>query len=100
MMFVFSLGVELFFFFFFNDTATTEIYTLHIVGSVRCVQETGTWDGSNCQAQQTVQERLFEWRLQTFQTNLAKVLNQRLVLSQSNNFSVALNSKTRSENSN
>eukprot|EP00825_Cyclidium_porcatum_P005116 TRINITY_DN12449_c0_g1_i2.p1 TRINITY_DN12449_c0_g1~~TRINITY_DN12449_c0_g1_i2.p1 ORF type:complete len:141 (-),score=44.25 TRINITY_DN12449_c0_g1_i2:115-537(-) len=34
----------LFFFFFFNDTATTEIYTLHIVGSVRCVQETGTWD--------------------------------------------------------
>jgi len=25
------------FFFFFNDTATTEIYTLHIVGSVRCV---------------------------------------------------------------
>ena len=21
----------------FNDTATTEIYTLHIVGSVRCV---------------------------------------------------------------
>eukprot|EP00825_Cyclidium_porcatum_P019566 TRINITY_DN22268_c0_g1_i1.p1 TRINITY_DN22268_c0_g1~~TRINITY_DN22268_c0_g1_i1.p1 ORF type:complete len:179 (-),score=42.15 TRINITY_DN22268_c0_g1_i1:76-612(-) len=30
----------MFFFFFFNDTATTEIYTLHIVGSVRCVQET------------------------------------------------------------
>eukprot|EP00825_Cyclidium_porcatum_P038079 TRINITY_DN4339_c0_g1_i1.p1 TRINITY_DN4339_c0_g1~~TRINITY_DN4339_c0_g1_i1.p1 ORF type:complete len:191 (-),score=30.64 TRINITY_DN4339_c0_g1_i1:29-601(-) len=30
-----------FVFFFFNDTATTEIYTLHIVGSVRCVQETG-----------------------------------------------------------
>eukprot|EP00825_Cyclidium_porcatum_P012317 TRINITY_DN16427_c0_g1_i1.p1 TRINITY_DN16427_c0_g1~~TRINITY_DN16427_c0_g1_i1.p1 ORF type:complete len:296 (+),score=20.87 TRINITY_DN16427_c0_g1_i1:102-989(+) len=33
--------------FFFNDTATTEIYTLHIVGSVRCVQETvstqSTW---------------------------------------------------------
>eukprot|EP00825_Cyclidium_porcatum_P047636 TRINITY_DN7782_c0_g1_i1.p2 TRINITY_DN7782_c0_g1~~TRINITY_DN7782_c0_g1_i1.p2 ORF type:complete len:161 (+),score=25.85 TRINITY_DN7782_c0_g1_i1:94-576(+) len=28
-------------FFFFNDPATTEIYTLHIVGSVRCVQETG-----------------------------------------------------------
>eukprot|EP00825_Cyclidium_porcatum_P009908 TRINITY_DN15062_c0_g1_i1.p3 TRINITY_DN15062_c0_g1~~TRINITY_DN15062_c0_g1_i1.p3 ORF type:complete len:100 (-),score=8.17 TRINITY_DN15062_c0_g1_i1:202-501(-) len=27
-------------FFFFNDPATTEIYTLHIVGSVRCVQET------------------------------------------------------------
>eukprot|EP00825_Cyclidium_porcatum_P009251 TRINITY_DN1468_c0_g1_i1.p2 TRINITY_DN1468_c0_g1~~TRINITY_DN1468_c0_g1_i1.p2 ORF type:complete len:185 (-),score=34.67 TRINITY_DN1468_c0_g1_i1:97-651(-) len=33
----------LYFFFFFNDTATTEIYTLHIVGSVRCVQETGTY---------------------------------------------------------
>eukprot|EP00825_Cyclidium_porcatum_P008367 TRINITY_DN14167_c0_g1_i1.p1 TRINITY_DN14167_c0_g1~~TRINITY_DN14167_c0_g1_i1.p1 ORF type:complete len:159 (-),score=15.14 TRINITY_DN14167_c0_g1_i1:555-1031(-) len=37
-------------FFFFNDTATTEIYTLHIVGSVRCVQETvstqSTWDTS------------------------------------------------------
>eukprot|EP00831_Metopus_contortus_P052827 TRINITY_DN44375_c0_g1_i1.p1 TRINITY_DN44375_c0_g1~~TRINITY_DN44375_c0_g1_i1.p1 ORF type:complete len:175 (-),score=30.44 TRINITY_DN44375_c0_g1_i1:2-526(-) len=30
-------------FFFFNDTATTEIYTRSIVGSVRCVQETGTW---------------------------------------------------------
>eukprot|EP00825_Cyclidium_porcatum_P032711 TRINITY_DN34917_c0_g1_i1.p1 TRINITY_DN34917_c0_g1~~TRINITY_DN34917_c0_g1_i1.p1 ORF type:complete len:326 (-),score=53.22 TRINITY_DN34917_c0_g1_i1:155-1132(-) len=30
-------------FFFFNDTATTEIYTLHIVGSVRCVQETGIY---------------------------------------------------------
>eukprot|EP00825_Cyclidium_porcatum_P050053 TRINITY_DN8814_c0_g1_i2.p1 TRINITY_DN8814_c0_g1~~TRINITY_DN8814_c0_g1_i2.p1 ORF type:complete len:158 (-),score=12.39 TRINITY_DN8814_c0_g1_i2:106-579(-) len=29
------------FFFFCKDTATTEIYTLHIVGSVRCVQETG-----------------------------------------------------------
>eukprot|EP01016_Furgasonia_blochmanni_P044181 TRINITY_DN610_c0_g1_i11.p1 TRINITY_DN610_c0_g1~~TRINITY_DN610_c0_g1_i11.p1 ORF type:complete len:121 (+),score=46.04 TRINITY_DN610_c0_g1_i11:2-364(+) len=28
-------------FFFFNDTATTEIYTEQIVGSVRCVQETG-----------------------------------------------------------
>eukprot|EP01015_Nassula_variabilis_P012878 TRINITY_DN2052_c0_g1_i2.p1 TRINITY_DN2052_c0_g1~~TRINITY_DN2052_c0_g1_i2.p1 ORF type:complete len:203 (-),score=70.86 TRINITY_DN2052_c0_g1_i2:130-738(-) len=27
-------------FFFFNDTATTEIYTEQIVGSVRCVQET------------------------------------------------------------
>eukprot|EP00825_Cyclidium_porcatum_P002337 TRINITY_DN11075_c0_g1_i2.p1 TRINITY_DN11075_c0_g1~~TRINITY_DN11075_c0_g1_i2.p1 ORF type:complete len:337 (-),score=82.75 TRINITY_DN11075_c0_g1_i2:731-1741(-) len=37
----------MFLFFFFNDTATTEIYTLHIVGSVRCVQETvstqSTW---------------------------------------------------------
>eukprot|EP00831_Metopus_contortus_P005975 TRINITY_DN12251_c0_g1_i2.p1 TRINITY_DN12251_c0_g1~~TRINITY_DN12251_c0_g1_i2.p1 ORF type:complete len:134 (+),score=15.36 TRINITY_DN12251_c0_g1_i2:41-442(+) len=30
-----------FFVFFFNDTATTEIYTRSIVGSVRCVQETG-----------------------------------------------------------
>eukprot|EP00831_Metopus_contortus_P071948 TRINITY_DN656_c0_g1_i4.p1 TRINITY_DN656_c0_g1~~TRINITY_DN656_c0_g1_i4.p1 ORF type:complete len:118 (+),score=30.99 TRINITY_DN656_c0_g1_i4:74-427(+) len=30
------------FFFFFNDTATTEIYTRSIVGSVRCVQETGS----------------------------------------------------------
>eukprot|EP01016_Furgasonia_blochmanni_P047141 TRINITY_DN68_c0_g1_i11.p2 TRINITY_DN68_c0_g1~~TRINITY_DN68_c0_g1_i11.p2 ORF type:complete len:140 (-),score=1.88 TRINITY_DN68_c0_g1_i11:228-647(-) len=29
-------------FFFFNDTATTEIYTEQIVGSVRCVQETDT----------------------------------------------------------
>eukprot|EP00831_Metopus_contortus_P083467 TRINITY_DN924_c0_g1_i1.p1 TRINITY_DN924_c0_g1~~TRINITY_DN924_c0_g1_i1.p1 ORF type:complete len:278 (-),score=63.81 TRINITY_DN924_c0_g1_i1:121-954(-) len=33
--------VVFFFFFFFNDTATTEIYTRSIVGSVRCVQETG-----------------------------------------------------------
>eukprot|EP00831_Metopus_contortus_P065329 TRINITY_DN58390_c0_g1_i1.p2 TRINITY_DN58390_c0_g1~~TRINITY_DN58390_c0_g1_i1.p2 ORF type:complete len:113 (+),score=27.34 TRINITY_DN58390_c0_g1_i1:92-430(+) len=29
-------------FFFFKDTATTEIYTRSIVGSVRCVQETGS----------------------------------------------------------
>ena len=27
--------------FFFNDTATTEIYTRSLVGSVRCVEETG-----------------------------------------------------------
>eukprot|EP00825_Cyclidium_porcatum_P031993 TRINITY_DN34015_c0_g1_i1.p1 TRINITY_DN34015_c0_g1~~TRINITY_DN34015_c0_g1_i1.p1 ORF type:complete len:135 (+),score=35.98 TRINITY_DN34015_c0_g1_i1:1-405(+) len=33
-----------FFFFFLNDPATTEIYTLHIVGSVRCVQETASDD--------------------------------------------------------
>eukprot|EP00831_Metopus_contortus_P079011 TRINITY_DN7771_c0_g1_i2.p1 TRINITY_DN7771_c0_g1~~TRINITY_DN7771_c0_g1_i2.p1 ORF type:complete len:111 (-),score=24.99 TRINITY_DN7771_c0_g1_i2:62-394(-) len=32
-----------FFFFFFNDTATTEIYTRSIVGSVRCVQETANY---------------------------------------------------------
>eukprot|EP00825_Cyclidium_porcatum_P047572 TRINITY_DN7763_c0_g1_i1.p2 TRINITY_DN7763_c0_g1~~TRINITY_DN7763_c0_g1_i1.p2 ORF type:complete len:100 (-),score=24.95 TRINITY_DN7763_c0_g1_i1:129-428(-) len=39
---LFSSALRFFvtFFFFFNDTATTEIYTLHIVGSVRCVQET------------------------------------------------------------
>eukprot|EP00825_Cyclidium_porcatum_P050060 TRINITY_DN8819_c0_g1_i1.p1 TRINITY_DN8819_c0_g1~~TRINITY_DN8819_c0_g1_i1.p1 ORF type:complete len:159 (-),score=30.58 TRINITY_DN8819_c0_g1_i1:381-857(-) len=34
------LFLSIIIFFFFNDTATTEIYTLHIVGSVRCVQET------------------------------------------------------------
>eukprot|EP00828_Plagiopyla_frontata_P035244 TRINITY_DN46172_c0_g1_i1.p2 TRINITY_DN46172_c0_g1~~TRINITY_DN46172_c0_g1_i1.p2 ORF type:complete len:114 (+),score=20.95 TRINITY_DN46172_c0_g1_i1:73-414(+) len=28
--------------FFLNDTAPTEIYTILFVGSVRCVQETGT----------------------------------------------------------
>eukprot|EP00831_Metopus_contortus_P059051 TRINITY_DN5109_c0_g1_i5.p1 TRINITY_DN5109_c0_g1~~TRINITY_DN5109_c0_g1_i5.p1 ORF type:complete len:268 (-),score=43.94 TRINITY_DN5109_c0_g1_i5:169-972(-) len=33
------------YFFFFNDTATTEIYTRSIVGSVRCVQETGVNGG-------------------------------------------------------
>eukprot|EP00831_Metopus_contortus_P080199 TRINITY_DN8152_c0_g1_i1.p3 TRINITY_DN8152_c0_g1~~TRINITY_DN8152_c0_g1_i1.p3 ORF type:complete len:122 (+),score=34.71 TRINITY_DN8152_c0_g1_i1:84-449(+) len=33
--------VQCYIFFFFNDTATTEIYTRSIVGSVRCVQETG-----------------------------------------------------------
>eukprot|EP00831_Metopus_contortus_P073725 TRINITY_DN67263_c0_g1_i2.p1 TRINITY_DN67263_c0_g1~~TRINITY_DN67263_c0_g1_i2.p1 ORF type:complete len:165 (+),score=34.53 TRINITY_DN67263_c0_g1_i2:32-526(+) len=38
--FVFALSYYEFFF-FFNDTATTEIYTRSIVGSVRCVQETG-----------------------------------------------------------
>eukprot|EP00828_Plagiopyla_frontata_P040347 TRINITY_DN544_c0_g1_i4.p3 TRINITY_DN544_c0_g1~~TRINITY_DN544_c0_g1_i4.p3 ORF type:complete len:111 (-),score=29.11 TRINITY_DN544_c0_g1_i4:40-372(-) len=31
-------------FFFFNDTATTEIYTILFVGSVRCVQETDIGD--------------------------------------------------------
>eukprot|EP00828_Plagiopyla_frontata_P039832 TRINITY_DN5257_c0_g1_i3.p2 TRINITY_DN5257_c0_g1~~TRINITY_DN5257_c0_g1_i3.p2 ORF type:complete len:210 (-),score=22.74 TRINITY_DN5257_c0_g1_i3:88-717(-) len=30
-------------YFFFNVPATTEIYTILFVGSVRCVQETGTW---------------------------------------------------------
>eukprot|EP00825_Cyclidium_porcatum_P031647 TRINITY_DN3354_c0_g1_i1.p6 TRINITY_DN3354_c0_g1~~TRINITY_DN3354_c0_g1_i1.p6 ORF type:complete len:102 (+),score=28.97 TRINITY_DN3354_c0_g1_i1:89-394(+) len=47
MMSLCSYFVIMGFFFFFNDTATTEIYTLHIVGSVRCVQETvstqSTW---------------------------------------------------------
>eukprot|EP00831_Metopus_contortus_P032304 TRINITY_DN2612_c0_g2_i1.p1 TRINITY_DN2612_c0_g2~~TRINITY_DN2612_c0_g2_i1.p1 ORF type:complete len:295 (+),score=54.45 TRINITY_DN2612_c0_g2_i1:80-964(+) len=33
--------LQIYTFFFFNDTATTEIYTRSIVGSVRCVQETG-----------------------------------------------------------
>ena len=28
---------DILFFFFFNDTATTEIYTRSLVGSVRCV---------------------------------------------------------------
>eukprot|EP00828_Plagiopyla_frontata_P043084 TRINITY_DN6629_c0_g1_i5.p1 TRINITY_DN6629_c0_g1~~TRINITY_DN6629_c0_g1_i5.p1 ORF type:complete len:486 (-),score=104.03 TRINITY_DN6629_c0_g1_i5:154-1611(-) len=31
-------------FFFFNESPTTEIYTILFVGSVRCVQETGTWE--------------------------------------------------------
>eukprot|EP00831_Metopus_contortus_P028019 TRINITY_DN23405_c0_g1_i6.p2 TRINITY_DN23405_c0_g1~~TRINITY_DN23405_c0_g1_i6.p2 ORF type:complete len:157 (-),score=40.59 TRINITY_DN23405_c0_g1_i6:144-614(-) len=35
-----SMRCFYFCFFFFNDTATTEIYTRSIVGSVRCVQET------------------------------------------------------------
>ena len=30
-------AVDFFGFFFFNDTATTEIYTRSLVGSVRCV---------------------------------------------------------------
>eukprot|EP01015_Nassula_variabilis_P034352 TRINITY_DN8441_c0_g1_i2.p1 TRINITY_DN8441_c0_g1~~TRINITY_DN8441_c0_g1_i2.p1 ORF type:complete len:233 (-),score=65.05 TRINITY_DN8441_c0_g1_i2:9-707(-) len=34
--------------FFFNDTATTEIYTEQIVGSVRCVQETDPDDVQAC----------------------------------------------------
>ncbi|MDE6119253.1 MAG: hypothetical protein K2F82_05250, partial [Muribaculaceae bacterium] len=29
--------------FFFNDPATTEIYPRLVVGSVRCVYETGPW---------------------------------------------------------
>jgi len=40
MSFVFlyySLYCCIYLFFFFNDTAPTETYTLHIVGSVRCV---------------------------------------------------------------
>eukprot|EP00831_Metopus_contortus_P009264 TRINITY_DN13571_c0_g1_i5.p2 TRINITY_DN13571_c0_g1~~TRINITY_DN13571_c0_g1_i5.p2 ORF type:complete len:136 (-),score=11.76 TRINITY_DN13571_c0_g1_i5:245-652(-) len=35
-------------FFFFNDTATTEIYTRSIVGSVRCVQETAIYGAGRC----------------------------------------------------
>eukprot|EP00831_Metopus_contortus_P058104 TRINITY_DN50343_c0_g1_i1.p1 TRINITY_DN50343_c0_g1~~TRINITY_DN50343_c0_g1_i1.p1 ORF type:complete len:157 (+),score=24.24 TRINITY_DN50343_c0_g1_i1:30-500(+) len=38
-----SRCMGLFWVFFFNDTATTEIYTRSIVGSVRCVQETGLY---------------------------------------------------------
>eukprot|EP00831_Metopus_contortus_P061334 TRINITY_DN53179_c0_g1_i1.p1 TRINITY_DN53179_c0_g1~~TRINITY_DN53179_c0_g1_i1.p1 ORF type:complete len:122 (-),score=28.69 TRINITY_DN53179_c0_g1_i1:160-525(-) len=44
------VSVGIYFFFLFNDTATTEIYTRSIVGSVRCVQETGTWGGAQGQA--------------------------------------------------
>eukprot|EP00828_Plagiopyla_frontata_P028536 TRINITY_DN368_c0_g2_i3.p1 TRINITY_DN368_c0_g2~~TRINITY_DN368_c0_g2_i3.p1 ORF type:complete len:180 (+),score=40.08 TRINITY_DN368_c0_g2_i3:3-542(+) len=40
----FSMRSDQCIFFFFNDTATTEIYTILFVGSVRCVQETGTWE--------------------------------------------------------
>ena len=32
--------------FFFNDTATTEIYTRSLVGSVRCVEETESGPGT------------------------------------------------------
>eukprot|EP00825_Cyclidium_porcatum_P033101 TRINITY_DN35189_c0_g1_i3.p2 TRINITY_DN35189_c0_g1~~TRINITY_DN35189_c0_g1_i3.p2 ORF type:complete len:213 (+),score=56.83 TRINITY_DN35189_c0_g1_i3:89-727(+) len=42
-------------FFFFNDTATTEIYTLHIVGSVRCVQETAIYFDFDQQAKRQVE---------------------------------------------
>eukprot|EP00828_Plagiopyla_frontata_P045852 TRINITY_DN796_c0_g1_i6.p1 TRINITY_DN796_c0_g1~~TRINITY_DN796_c0_g1_i6.p1 ORF type:complete len:526 (-),score=139.81 TRINITY_DN796_c0_g1_i6:22-1599(-) len=41
-------------FFFFNDTATTEIYTILFVGSVRCVQETGTWGKTFSKIQELV----------------------------------------------
>eukprot|EP00831_Metopus_contortus_P036975 TRINITY_DN29185_c0_g1_i2.p1 TRINITY_DN29185_c0_g1~~TRINITY_DN29185_c0_g1_i2.p1 ORF type:complete len:103 (-),score=22.24 TRINITY_DN29185_c0_g1_i2:153-461(-) len=37
--------------FFFNDTATTEIYTRSIVGSVRCVQETGHMESKRRKSQ-------------------------------------------------
>eukprot|EP00828_Plagiopyla_frontata_P046424 TRINITY_DN8242_c0_g1_i1.p1 TRINITY_DN8242_c0_g1~~TRINITY_DN8242_c0_g1_i1.p1 ORF type:complete len:212 (+),score=18.13 TRINITY_DN8242_c0_g1_i1:2-637(+) len=30
--------------FFVSDAATTQLYTILFVGSVRCVQETGTWE--------------------------------------------------------
>eukprot|EP00828_Plagiopyla_frontata_P045390 TRINITY_DN7754_c0_g1_i1.p1 TRINITY_DN7754_c0_g1~~TRINITY_DN7754_c0_g1_i1.p1 ORF type:complete len:164 (+),score=37.45 TRINITY_DN7754_c0_g1_i1:52-543(+) len=39
--------------FFFKATATTEIYTILFVGSVRCVQETGTWGKILCNQQLT-----------------------------------------------
>eukprot|EP00831_Metopus_contortus_P018426 TRINITY_DN17861_c0_g1_i2.p1 TRINITY_DN17861_c0_g1~~TRINITY_DN17861_c0_g1_i2.p1 ORF type:complete len:109 (+),score=34.35 TRINITY_DN17861_c0_g1_i2:31-357(+) len=45
-------------FFFFNDTATTEIYTRSIVGSVRCVQETGTWEIPEGEEIEDVPEKL------------------------------------------
>ncbi len=35
-----NLRIEFFVFFFFNDSATTEIYTILFVGSVRWVEET------------------------------------------------------------
>eukprot|EP00828_Plagiopyla_frontata_P006048 TRINITY_DN12577_c0_g1_i1.p1 TRINITY_DN12577_c0_g1~~TRINITY_DN12577_c0_g1_i1.p1 ORF type:complete len:185 (+),score=43.12 TRINITY_DN12577_c0_g1_i1:3-557(+) len=50
---ILGCGVEQLLFFFFNDTATTEIYTILFVGSVRCVQETvstqSTWELNSLQ---------------------------------------------------
>ncbi len=47
-------------FFFFKGTATTEIYTLHIVGSVRCAYETVTSD-TKVKLPQIVSEAEFPW---------------------------------------
>eukprot|EP00831_Metopus_contortus_P022840 TRINITY_DN20545_c0_g2_i1.p1 TRINITY_DN20545_c0_g2~~TRINITY_DN20545_c0_g2_i1.p1 ORF type:complete len:117 (+),score=21.59 TRINITY_DN20545_c0_g2_i1:64-414(+) len=52
----------MFFFFFFNDTASTEIYTRSIVGSVRCVQETGT----------AFRRKLIQDRMSLFRTLLSR----------------------------
>src|SRR5256885_10594548 len=47
------LGICIFIFFFFNDTATTEIYTLSlhdalpIWTTLRCASPTGPWRGSS-----------------------------------------------------
>eukprot|EP00831_Metopus_contortus_P052906 TRINITY_DN44439_c0_g1_i1.p1 TRINITY_DN44439_c0_g1~~TRINITY_DN44439_c0_g1_i1.p1 ORF type:complete len:173 (-),score=46.83 TRINITY_DN44439_c0_g1_i1:6-524(-) len=54
-----------FVFLFFNDTATTEIYTRSIVGSVRCVQETGTWEYRHWKAEIADESRTRTFRIST-----------------------------------
>eukprot|EP00825_Cyclidium_porcatum_P015724 TRINITY_DN1900_c0_g1_i1.p1 TRINITY_DN1900_c0_g1~~TRINITY_DN1900_c0_g1_i1.p1 ORF type:complete len:125 (+),score=7.98 TRINITY_DN1900_c0_g1_i1:1-375(+) len=52
-------SVCLFLYIFFSDTATTEIYTLHIVGSVRCVQETALGQSSGTASDSFSRSSLF-----------------------------------------
>eukprot|EP00831_Metopus_contortus_P017129 TRINITY_DN17213_c0_g1_i2.p2 TRINITY_DN17213_c0_g1~~TRINITY_DN17213_c0_g1_i2.p2 ORF type:complete len:139 (+),score=21.53 TRINITY_DN17213_c0_g1_i2:3-419(+) len=44
----FTLFLQFIFIFFLNETATSKIYTRSIVGSVRCVQETGLRQFKSC----------------------------------------------------
>eukprot|EP01015_Nassula_variabilis_P020232 TRINITY_DN3491_c0_g1_i6.p2 TRINITY_DN3491_c0_g1~~TRINITY_DN3491_c0_g1_i6.p2 ORF type:complete len:109 (-),score=46.02 TRINITY_DN3491_c0_g1_i6:147-473(-) len=55
--------------FFFNDTATTEIYTEQIVGSVRCVQETDLIEDLFKETRDCI----------TFLKNYRKVISERML---------------------
>eukprot|EP00831_Metopus_contortus_P018274 TRINITY_DN17792_c0_g1_i1.p1 TRINITY_DN17792_c0_g1~~TRINITY_DN17792_c0_g1_i1.p1 ORF type:complete len:260 (-),score=52.13 TRINITY_DN17792_c0_g1_i1:108-887(-) len=65
-----SYSEVIFVFFFFNDTATTEIYTRSIVGSVRCVQETvstqSTWGSANTYADRCKLDRMLSGKMKVF----------------------------------
>eukprot|EP00831_Metopus_contortus_P008488 TRINITY_DN13254_c0_g1_i3.p3 TRINITY_DN13254_c0_g1~~TRINITY_DN13254_c0_g1_i3.p3 ORF type:complete len:125 (+),score=23.16 TRINITY_DN13254_c0_g1_i3:75-449(+) len=71
-------------FFFFNDTATTEIYTRSIVGSVRCVQETGPilvqQENTTVQQAEAVQTIAYPVMSTTFVFQKVYLQNQELAL--------------------
>eukprot|EP00831_Metopus_contortus_P002904 TRINITY_DN11086_c0_g2_i1.p1 TRINITY_DN11086_c0_g2~~TRINITY_DN11086_c0_g2_i1.p1 ORF type:complete len:248 (-),score=43.55 TRINITY_DN11086_c0_g2_i1:131-874(-) len=81
--------------FFFNDTATTEIYTRSIVGSVRCVQETGInaeYMGSQkgrvfvVDLKTGTPQKIFEGQENSFYTS-ASIIDKDLYIPSGNSFS-------------